>query len=204
MLLMPASKHTSVFTASMADEPAPDAPEEEAPTTGGLKAKLPMIAAIVVGLAVGGGSGAVLLGPIVAKALGVSTPSQADTSAAEGENQSGEKGKEGEAGDKGQAATPPVLLLENLVLNPASSGGSRYLLMSIAIESADQAAVNALMPRDAELKDLILTTLGKKTVDELSNVSGREGIKAELTIAVRERFGKNSVKHLYFPQFVIQ
>ena len=186
----------------MSDAPAQAEPEGEAP--GGPKSKLPLIAAIVVGLAVGGGSGAAVVGPIVVKKLGISAPAKADTSAANGAAEGGEHGKEGEAGAKGEATAPPVLLLENLVLNPASSGGSRYLLMSIAIESATKAAVDALTLRDAELKDLILTTLGRKTVDELSDVTGRDVIKTELIAAVQERFGKDSIKHLYFPQFVIQ
>ncbi|MBC8088791.1 MAG: flagellar basal body-associated FliL family protein [Phycisphaerae bacterium] len=186
----------------MSDAPTPAETEAEAPS--GPKSKLPMIAAIVVGLAVGAGSGAVVLGPIVAKKLGVSAPAVTDSAAAQAEAEAGEPAKEGEAGAKGEAAAPPVLLLENLVLNPASSGGSRYLLMSIAIESTDDASKKALEVRDAELKDLILTTLSQKTVEQLSDVGGRDAIKAELIVAVMERFGKKSIKHLYFPQFVIQ
>lgn len=192
----------------MSDQPAAATSNEEAPS-GGAKAKLPLIAAIVVGLAVGAGSGAVVVGPMVAKKLGFSAPAVAakpdsgaehgDAEAAKGEEGGGEHGAKG-----ADAAKPPVLPLENLVLNPANSGGSRYLLMSITIESADDKAVKALEARDAELKDLILTTLSKKTVDELSDVSGREKIKAELIAAILERFGKGSVKQLYFPQFVIQ
>jgi flagellar protein FliL len=184
----------------MSDVPAEAAPEAAA---GGPKSKLPMIAAIVVGLAVGAGSGAAVVGPMVAKTMGVTAPAVPDSAAAHGEAEAGgEHAAEGEGGEG--SAAPPVLLLDNVVLNPASSGGSRYLLMSIAIESADKAAMDALALRDAELKDLILTTLGKKSVDELSNVADRDAIKAELVAAIQERFGKKSIKQLYFPQFVIQ
>lgn len=188
----------------MSDAPETAAAEAEAPS--GPKSKLPMIAAIVVGLAVGGGSGAAVVGPIVAKKMGIGAAVHADSTAegADGAAEEAGHGGEGEKGAKGEAVAPPVLLLENLVLNPAASGGSRYLLMSIAIESVDKAAVDALTLRDAELKDLILATLGRKNVDELSDVAGREAIKVELIAAVKERFGKNSIKQLYFPQFVIQ
>ena len=124
----------------MSDAPETAAAEAEAPS--GPKSKLPMIAAIVVGLAVGGGSGAAVVGPIVAKKMGIGAPVHADSTAeAATEEGGGEHGKEGEKGAKGEAVAPPVLLLENLVLNPAGSGGSRYLLMSIAIESVDDVAV---------------------------------------------------------------
>ena len=199
-------------TLRMSDQPAAPATAEGEAPAGGSKAKLPLIAALLVGLAVGAGSGAVVVGPMLAKTLGFTTPAvplpapaEGDAHAAAGDGAKGEPAAAGEHGAKGaEAAAPPVLLLENLVLNPASSGGSRYLLMSIAIESADAKAKDALALRDAELKDLILTTLSKKTVDELSDVASREAIKTELIGAIAVRFGKNSVKQLYFPQFVIQ
>lgn len=191
----------------MPDEAAAPEPEGEAPP-GGIKAKLPLILAVVVGLAVGGGSGAKLVGPLVAKKMGFSAsaaPKAGEHGAAEGDSTTKEGEAGGEHGGKeGEGAGPPVLVLDNLVLNPANSGGSRYLLLSVAIESTDAKSVAALTARDAELKDLLLTTLSGKTVEQLSDISGREAIKLELVAAVKERFGKTSVKQLYFPQFVIQ
>mgnify|MGYP001810993645 FL=1 len=58
--------------------------------------------------------------------------------------------------------------------------------------------------RDAELRDIILTSLGTKSVDELTDISKREAFKKELHTAVTARFGKKAVKSLYFPQFVVQ
>lgn len=197
-----------------APAPAPAAEGEAAPASS--KAKIPLIAAIVVGLAVGAGTGAAVVGPIVIKKMGITAPAVVLPAAegaehgADAEEGGGEHGaaKEesggGEHGAKAEGAAVPVVTLENLVLNPASSGGQRYLLMSIAIEASDAKVVADLTARDAELKDLILTTLSKKTVEELSDVTAREPIKAELMASLKERFGKKSIKQLYFPQFVIQ
>lgn len=196
---------------------APAAPAAEGDAAAAPKGgKIPLIAAIVVGLAVGAGSGAAVVGPIVVKKMGFTAPAalppadaaeggHGEAASEEGGHGKSEEAPAGEHGKEGAgAAAPPVLLLENLVLNPASSGGQRYLLMSIAIEASDAKVVADLTARDAELKDLILTTLGKKTVEELSEISGREAIKTELVDTLKERFGKKSVKTLYFPQFVIQ
>lgn len=195
--------------------PAPAAAAEGEAAPASSKAKIPLIAAIVVGLAVGAGTGAAVVGPIVIKKMGITAPAvlppaDAAEHGADAEEGGGEHGaaKEesggGEHGGKAEGAAVPVVTLENLVLNPASSGGQRYLLMSIAIEASDAKVVADLTARDAELKDLILTTLSKKTVDELSDVTAREPIKAELMASLKERFGKKSIKQLYFPQFVIQ
>ena len=186
--------------------PAPDASAEEAAPTG-IKSKLPMIAMVAVGLAVGGGSGAALIGPMVAKKLGKVAAPHAEAgadSAAEkkGEGKAGEKGKEGEKG--ASSAETSVLTLENLVLNPANSTGTRFLLLSVAIEAATPAVVTDMKARDAELRDLILTSLGTKTVEQLTDMAFREPIKKEVLTAITSRFGKTSVKRLYFPTFVVQ
>jgi flagellar basal body-associated protein FliL len=41
-------------------------------------------------------------------------------------------------------------------------------------------------------------------VDQLTDIANREGIKNEVQAAITARFGKSSVKRLYFPQFVVQ
>ena len=180
------------------------AAEAEAPPAGGLKAKLPLIAMIAVGLAVGGGTGAAVIGPMVATKMGkvVQHAAHADSASVEGEAE-GKPGKEGEKGKEGAAASA-MHVLENLVLNPAGSGGSRFLLLSVAIEAGSSKANDDFTARDAELRDIILTSLGGKTVDELVDMSVRERIKVEVQGAVNARFGKNAVKRLYFPQFVVQ
>ncbi len=201
-----------------AHEPTP-AVEEGAAPPAGLKAKLPLIALVAVGLAVGGGTGASFIGPIVAKKMGRSMPAHADSAAADsaGEHvasgaKGGEKaggkaaGKEGEkAGEKGKDSSAPSMhLLENLVLNPAGSGGGRFLLFTVAIETGTSTASTDFKDRDAELRDVILTALGTKTVDQLVDMSAREAIKTEIQAVICARFGKNAVKRLYFPQFVVQ
>jgi flagellar protein FliL len=129
-----------------------------------------LIGMVAVGLAVGGGTGAAFIGPMVAKKMGKATALVAAAKAHEcrrprstpkmGRNrtpmrtETGRKAKE----DEGEAAA--VHLLENLVLNPAGSGGSRFLLLSVAIEVGKAKAAESFKNRDAELRDIILTSLG--------------------------------------------
>jgi flagellar FliL protein len=187
----------------MADTPETQAPAEAAAPTG-IKAKLPLMVAIIAGLAVGVGTGAVVIGPVAAKALGFGVPAASADATAE----HAAEGEEGDhATDDSAAATgaaPSVLTLDNLVLNPAASGGTRFLLLTLAMECTDAASVTLLQSRDAELRDVVLSTLGGKTVEELADVSARDSIKTELITALNERFGKKTVVRLYFPQYVVQ
>ncbi|MCA0375373.1 MAG: flagellar basal body-associated FliL family protein [Gemmatimonadetes bacterium] len=180
-------------------QPAADA--AEAPK----KAKLPMLIGMVaVGLAVGGGTGAAVIGPMVAKKMGKTTPIvAAEGHAAEGEAAAGDHGG-GEAGKEGGAAEVAPHVLDNLVLNPANSGGSRFLLLTVAIETAQAAALEQFKTRDAELRDIVLTTLSTKTVEQLTDITKRDEFKTEVIGAIDARFGKKTVKSLYFPQFVVQ
>jgi flagellar protein FliL len=97
-----------------------------------------------------------------------------------------------------------VHVLDNLVLNPANSSGSRFLLLTVALEVSGAPVQEQFKARDAELRDIILTSLSIKTVEQLTDISLREQFKTEITTAVEARFGKKSLKRLYFPQFVVQ
>jgi flagellar protein FliL len=176
----------------------PDDAEGAAP--GGLKAKLPLIALIAVGLAVGGGTGAKFIGPMVAGMMGRESTAPKDTTAHEANAEAAAH----DTAEAGKSSAPSVMLLENLVLNPAGTGGSRFLLLSVGIETSGANTATEFQARDSELRDIILTALGSKTVENLTDISAREGIKAELQAAIAVRFGKGAAKRLYFPQFVVQ
>jgi flagellar FliL protein len=173
------------------------------------KPKIPLVIGMVaVGLLLGVGSGALFVGPTLAKTMGkvaVPPPAHGDSTEehgeGEGEAHAGEKGKGGKEGD---GAATAVHLIENLVLNPAGSGGSRFLLFSVAIELPNATVGDTFKNRDAELRDIILTALGTKPVESLTDIAAREGFKKELEQAIKDRFGMKAIRRLYFPQFVVQ
>lgn len=196
----------------MAKEEAKPA-EQPAEGAAPAKPKMPLLIGMVaVGLAVGGGTGAALLGPMVAKKMGKAPPAaeatkggEGEKAAAEGEHAAPAEGeKAAEGGKEGAGAEAPVLMLDNLVLNPANSGGSRFLLLTVALEVSSATTMEEFKKRDAELRDIILTALGTKSVEQLTDISLREKFKTEISAAVESRFGKKTVKRLYFPQFVVQ
>ena len=194
----------------MADSADPTA----AAAPGGMKKSLPLIIAIVAGLAVGGASGAFFVGPAMAKGIAptgapVRTAAHAaeegDDAEADAEGGSADdEPAEGESGgEEGKPATKPVHMLDNIVLNPAASGGTRFLLLSVAFEVKNAAVLEEMKARDAELRDVVLVTLGSKTVEELADMGTRDALKTELRAAAEKVF-KKGVKRVYFPQFVIQ
>ncbi len=210
--------------------PAADAQPSDAPAPASAPRSVPLalILAVVAGLGVGVGAGFFAVGPALAKGIapavtasakhakaGAAKGAHGDEAAeddAEGghgdaaedeEEGDGEEAK-GEHGKEGAAAGAPVYTLDNLVLNPAQSGGTRFLLLTISFEVKGAETVEAMKARDAELRDLVLVTVGNKTVEQLSDVASRDSLKVELKAAAAKLFKKKAIKRVYFPQFVIQ
>lgn len=194
----------------MSDETPPPEAEGAKPARKAPKGAV-LIGVLVGGLAVGVGAGLFALGPMVAKSSGYVVT--ADTTHAEGEE--GGEGEHGAAaggehgGKEGEAAGASNLhLIDNLVLNPAGSGGTRFLMVAAAIEFKEAALVDAFKARDAEVRDIVLRVMGAKTVDQLSDMGMRDSLRKELGDSlsglVPKAQRKQAIRRVYFPQFVIQ
>jgi flagellar protein FliL len=101
-------------------------------------------------------------------------------------------------------AAAAVHSVENLVLNPAGSGGTRFLMVTATFQIRDGGVETQMKEHDAEVRDRILSLLGKKTVEELSDIAQREAIKKEVLESVASLFDKGAIRKLFFAQFVIQ
>ncbi len=169
---------------------------DEVPTDAAVPTKkkmMPIALVIAVGLSTGGAAGVFAIGPKIAGAALVKAEAAAGKAGAKGARE----GKPGEV-------EPPVHLLENMVMNPAGSHGSRFLLTSVGLQLQDAAASDAVKTREAEIRDLVLRVLGSKTVEELVEISNREAYKKELRLALDSLVGPGKVRAVFFPQFVIQ
>ncbi|MEP7384145.1 MAG: flagellar basal body-associated FliL family protein [Gemmatimonadota bacterium] len=192
---------------AMSEHPAPPAVGEEAPAKAGPKGVV-LIGALVGSLLLGGAAGAFAVGPMLAKKAGYVVVPSADEghgAGAEAEHVAPAEGGHGEGGEG--TATSNLHLIDNLVLNPAGSGGSRFLMLATAIEFNDPAQIEQMKARDSEVRDIVLRVMGSKTVEELSDMGHREAIKAELADSLGTLFKKSKKKpinRIYFPQFVIQ
>lgn len=171
------------------EEELEENPEEESPRKGGLI--LPLVVALLA-LGGGGGVGTMFLGPAVAPML-VSDPSEKPKS----------KGGGHGGGGHGEVVTN-LLTVDNLVVNPARSGGTRFLLVSVALELEDPSLLDGIAARDVELRDALIRCLGMKTVDELADVGRREALMAEIKSTLDHVVGAGAIHRIFLPQFVIQ
>ena len=177
----------------MSEEQHTEAGTDAAPRKPGM---MILIASLVGGLVIGGAGGAFALGPVLAKKL--SAPKSTEVAS--------EEKSEGEHGEKGEKKAGNVVhMMENLVLNPAGSNGTRFLRAAVAAEVKDEKVNEEMSSRDAELRDAVLRILGDHTVDQLADMSIRETLKKTVTDSLNARLAsKSAIKRVYFPQFVIQ
>ena len=168
----------------MATEAIATAPagEAAAPAKSSMKG---IILLALAGLVAGAPTGLFVTGPLLAK-RSASAPAKP------------------KAGSKSLETSSVAHSIENLVLNPAGSNGTRFLMVSATFELKDGGTENQMKEHDAEVRDHILSILGKKTVDELTDIAQREQIKKDVLDSVGALFDKGAVKKVFFSQFVIQ
>jgi flagellar basal body-associated protein FliL len=165
--------------------------EPEQPESPPKKGKLPIVV-ILAGALLGGGLGAVLLGPVAAPLF-----------AGFGGGEGGEDGESG-GGEHGEAPPVKIHVVENMVVNPAGTQGMRLLLTSIAIDvGEDTRLIDAIVAAELELRGQFIHVFGRRTVSELADVSLREEITRELKAVTEEIIGKR-VQRVFLPQFVLQ
>lgn len=174
---------------------ATETPKEEAPKAkkGGLV--LTLIAA-VASLTVGGGVGVFVVGPRLAVGGG------SDDAAAHGEATAEESGGGGHG--KSEAKASPVYTMDNLVVNPAGTNGTRFLIVSFAVEVANAGLVESLAEHDAEIRDAVLHMLASRTVEQLNDLAARDELKVEVRAKVESLIGASNVYNIFLPQFVLQ
>src|SRR5690349_17114967 len=101
----------------MADE---EQASEEAAHAPGKSSMMLAVAGLVGGLVIGGLGGSFALGPVLAKKFAAPKSAEAATAEEKGGDEEHESGK---GGEKKTGAT--VHMMENLVLNPSGSNGTR-------------------------------------------------------------------------------
>ncbi len=100
----------------------------------------------------------------------------------------------------------PVMVLDEFLVNLADPGGDHLLKVSIGLELKPEKGKTAdsLKEQIAPIRDAILVSLSTKTRDQLTPVSGREKLKAEIKKRVNAALGEEDVQEVYFTNLVMQ
>ena len=173
------------------------------------KPKMIILIAMIAGpLLLGGAGGAFLLGP---KLTGATAAHASDKHA---------KKKKKDA-KEGEGAKSPIFKIDNLIVNPAGSQGSHFLMAQIAIECEDDKQVALLKANEDRVKDMIITAISQQTLEQLTEPGARDSIKVHILAAVNGMLYHRATEagadpstdddpadhralQVFLPQFVIQ
>jgi flagellar FliL protein len=108
------------------------------------------------------------------------------------------------AAEEKAEASVTLHMVENLVVNPAQSGGSRFVLATIAIEVTSPEVAARLAARDVVIRDAFTLVLASRSVDTLTDIGQRTRLTLELLQAAEVVAGEGKVRRVLIPQFVIQ
>jgi flagellar FliL protein len=116
------------------------------------------------------------------------------------EHKKAEGGKEGEGG----ATETNYFNIESIVVNPAGTGGTRYLSCGISFEMATAEDVKVFESKAAQVKDILITILSSKTVDELADIRQRNQMRRQILAIVNRFLAPTQAKAVYLTDFVLQ
>jgi flagellar FliL protein len=168
---------------SQAADPA-ESPEAAGPTSP-IKRWLPVAGALVLGAAVG----TIVVVPRISGAK----------PAADAAHQPSGK-SDGHGGEGGASAS---MLLENVIVNPAGSFGSRYVIASVEFEFASPDIAGVLQARENAVRDAVGSVLERLSIEQLTQPGSREAVRHQLDSVAAAHAGSHPTA-VHLPQFLIQ
>jgi flagellar protein FliL len=178
-----------------AETPAPEqTPAAEGTPSKAAGPKPVILIAVIAVAALAGVGGGIVLAPRFAPAA-----AHASADAAEHGEEEEAEGGGGHGGGAGK-----IFRLDNLIVNPAGSEGTRFLMTSVAFELESESAEAKLRAREVQVRDLVISRLESQTMATLTQPFARDSIKRQLAEAVMTVVGPRATVRVYLPQFVIQ
>lgn len=97
-----------------------------------------------------------------------------------------------------------VYVVKDLIINPAGTGGTRFLLTTVGVETANEEELKAIEKKDVLVRDVLNTILASKTVDVLDDQARREALRKEICDSLKKSVRPEKISQVYFSKFIIQ
>lgn len=165
--------------------------------SGGAKALLPMILALVLAPAATWATVEFLLLPRLQKKLAAGGAAPAGDHAAPAHAPAAKGGKGGKEGGAG-------FEFQNVVVNLAGTMGTRYLKTSFVITGTDPNMKAVFDGAKPKLTDVTLNVLSSLTLADLEEPGAKNLIREKLVGAYNQALGRKVAEQVYFSDFVIQ
>lgn len=139
---------------------------------------------------------------LLPKFIGPPSAGAPEKAATEESSAHGEKAEGGEEGEGG--AEPNIYIVKDVILNPAGTNGTRFLLTTVGFEVSNAEAKKEIEAKDVQVRDALNTILTAKSLTTLSMPENRDSIRLEISERVGKLLRTGKLTSVYFSKFIIQ
>lgn len=104
----------------------------------------------------------------------------------------------------GTTSESVVYSIKDIVVNPAGTGGSRFLSVSFGFDLASQNLASEFEQREPVVRDALITILSSKTVAQLTDPKQKEIIRLQIKRRVGQLLNTDELNGVYYTDFVLQ
>jgi flagellar FliL protein len=109
-----------------------------------------------------------------------------------------------DAKDHGKEGGSLVYAIDDIVVNPAGTGGSRFLSASFAFELEAPYLEAEFTAKEAMVRDALITILTSKTVPQLTDPKQKEIVRYQIKKRVSDLLETDDLANVFFTDFVLQ
>jgi flagellar FliL protein len=97
-----------------------------------------------------------------------------------------------------------IYLIEDVIVNPSGTEGKKLLLASVGFDLSNEGEQKELKSKEVLVKDVIVSTLSSKNLEQLSDSSFRDKLKNEIGQKVISLIPDLKLNAVYFSKYIIQ
>ncbi|NOY88201.1 MAG: flagellar basal body-associated FliL family protein [FCB group bacterium] len=152
----------------------------------------------------GVGVGIIIIG--VALAMFVIKPMMAPANEGNKGNESAQVAKKGKDNKKkkGSEEGSIIYTIKNIVVNPAGTGGSRFLSVSFGFELESPELEQEFSQKEPIIRDALITILSSRTVAQLTDPKQKEIVRYQIKKRVSQLMDTDGLDGVYYTDFVLQ
>jgi len=97
-----------------------------------------------------------------------------------------------------------VMVIKDIIVNPAGTNGTRFLLTTVGMEIPSPELKLELEAKEIQTRDILNTILTSKGLEELTVPQYKELLRKEILEKLNSTLTKGKIKNIYFSKFIIQ
>jgi flagellar FliL protein len=110
------------------------------------------------------------------------------------------------AAKKAEGGEGKVVMLDEIVVNPAETGGRRYLAVTLGLQLAGggEESEKLVEKNKPLIRDALISLLSSKHLDQLASIAYRDTLKLEIKEAVSKQLKDTEIENVVFSGYVLQ